>query len=210
MDSLTLAISQGSLRRGSAACYLDIHHPEIEEFLEIRKPGAISTARRLNLHHGICITDEFMEAVRDGAEFDLRSAQGRRCAARWMRARCSRSWSKLRLATGEPYIVFSDTVNNAMPKHHRDLGLKVRPVEPVLGNHPATGRDHNWRRPHGGVLPLLAQPRERGTSGTATSLFIEDVLRFLDNVLQDFIDRAPPKWPAPSTPPCASARSAWA
>src|SRR6476660_5853900 len=73
MDSLTLAISQGSLRRGSAAVYLDIHHPEIEEFLEIRKPSGDFNRKALNLHHGISITDEFMEAVREGAMFALRS-----------------------------------------------------------------------------------------------------------------------------------------
>src|SRR3546814_280581 len=73
MDSLTLAISQGSLRRGSAACYLDISHPEIEEFLEVRKPSGDFNRKALNLHHGVLLTDEFMEAVRDGAEFNLRS-----------------------------------------------------------------------------------------------------------------------------------------
>src|SRR6201998_4857575 len=75
MDSLTLAISQGSLRRGSAAVYLDIHHPEIEEFLEIRKPSGDFNRKSLNLHHGLSGTDEFMEAVRDGAMFGLRSPQ---------------------------------------------------------------------------------------------------------------------------------------
>ncbi|MGE0830412.1 MAG: ribonucleotide reductase N-terminal alpha domain-containing protein, partial [Hyphomonadaceae bacterium] len=73
MDSLTLAISQGSLRRGSAACYLDIHHPEIEEFLEIRKAAGDFNRKSLNLHHGINITDEFMVAVRDDLPFALRS-----------------------------------------------------------------------------------------------------------------------------------------
>ena len=73
MDSLTLAISQGSLRRGSAAVYLDISHPEIEEFLEIRKPSGDFNRKALNLHHGVLVTDEFMEAVRAGAEFTLRS-----------------------------------------------------------------------------------------------------------------------------------------
>src|SRR5271167_160302 len=73
MDSLTLAISQGSLRRGSAAVYLDIHHPEIEEFLEIRKPSGDFNRKSLNLHHGINITDEFMEAVAEGVPFGLRS-----------------------------------------------------------------------------------------------------------------------------------------
>ncbi|MCU0891315.1 MAG: ribonucleotide-diphosphate reductase subunit alpha, partial [Sandarakinorhabdus sp.] len=71
MDSLTLAISQGSLRRGSAACYLDVSHPEIEEFLEIRKPSGDFNRKALNLHHGVLVTDKFMEAVRDGTEFDL-------------------------------------------------------------------------------------------------------------------------------------------
>ena len=73
MDSLTLAISQGSLRRGSAAVYLDIHHPEIEEFLEIRKPSGDFNRKSLNLHHGLNITDDFMEAVRDGKEYELKS-----------------------------------------------------------------------------------------------------------------------------------------
>ncbi len=73
MDSLTLAISQGSLRRGSAACYLDVSHPEIEEFLEIRKPSGDFNRKALNLHHGVLLSDEFMEAVRAGEEFNLRS-----------------------------------------------------------------------------------------------------------------------------------------
>src|SRR5215472_9793673 len=73
MDGLTLAISQGSLRRGSAAVYLDITHPEIEEFLEIRKATGDFNRKGLNLHHGINITDEFMAAVRDGAMFGLKS-----------------------------------------------------------------------------------------------------------------------------------------
>src|SRR5262245_15703566 len=73
MDSLTLAISQGSLRRGSAACYLDISHPEIEEFLEIRKPSGDFNRKALNLHHGVLLTDEFMEAVAAGEEFQLKS-----------------------------------------------------------------------------------------------------------------------------------------
>src|SRR5215218_6362989 len=69
MDSLTLAISQGSLRRGSAAVYLDVNHPEIEEFLEIRKPSGDFNRKALNLHHGVLVTDAFMEAVRNGDEF---------------------------------------------------------------------------------------------------------------------------------------------
>src|SRR5215469_8433112 len=117
MDSLTLAISQGSLRRGSAAVYIDIWHPEIEEFLEIRKPSGDFNRKSLNLHHGICITDEFMEAVRDGARFALRSPKTGE-TIREVDARAL--WQKLlelRLQTGEPYLIFSDTANRAMPAH---------------------------------------------------------------------------------------------
>src|SRR5665213_2091129 len=126
MDSLTLAISQGSLRRGSAAVYVDIHHPEIEEFLEIRKPSGDFNRKSLNLHHGVSITDEFMEAVRDGVKFALRSPKTHE-VVREVDARLL--WQKvleLRLQTGEPYLIFSDTVNRAMPRHQRELGLRVR------------------------------------------------------------------------------------
>src|ERR1700734_853860 len=117
MDSLTLAISQGSLRRGSAAISRDIPHPEIEEFLQIRKPPGDFNRKSLNLHHGLSVTDEFMEAVRDGAPFALRSPKTGE-TVREVDARTL--WQKvleLRLQTGEPYLIFSDTVNRAMPRH---------------------------------------------------------------------------------------------
>ena len=125
MDSLTLAISQGSLRRGSAACYLDVSHPEIEEFLEIRKPSGDFNRKALNLHHGVLLTDEFMEAVRDGAEFELKSPKTGEVRGTVDARSLFQKLVETRLATGEPYIVFNDTVNRMMPKHHRDLGLKV-------------------------------------------------------------------------------------
>jgi ribonucleoside-diphosphate reductase alpha chain len=93
MDSLTLAISQGSLRRGSAAVYLDIHHPEIDEFLEIRKPSGDFNRKSLNLHHGISITDEFMDAVRDGTKFGLISPKTGEVLARSTPAPCGRRFS---------------------------------------------------------------------------------------------------------------------
>ena len=72
MDSLTLAISQGSLRRGSAACYLPIWHPEVEEFIDLRRPtGGDPNRKALNLHHGIVISDEFMRAVEEDKEWSL-------------------------------------------------------------------------------------------------------------------------------------------
>src|SRR5471032_1831830 len=125
MDGMTLAISQGSLRRGSAAVYLDIHHPEIEEFLEIRKASGDFNRKGLNLHHGINITDEFMEAVRLGSMFGLKSPKTGE-TLREVNAR--QLWQRIletRLQTGEPYILNIDAVNRALPKHQRELGLKV-------------------------------------------------------------------------------------
>ena len=190
MDSLTLAISQGSLRRGSAAVYLDIHHPEIEEFLEIRKPSGDFNRKSLNLHHGISISDEFMEAVRDGASFGLRSPKTHE-VVREVDAR--QLWQKIleiRLQTGEPYLIFSDTVNRAMPQHQRELGLKVRQSNLCSEIMLHTGPDHlgNDRT---AVCCLSSVNAEKFLEWRDEPRFIEDVMRFLDNVLQSFIDSAP-------------------
>jgi ribonucleoside-diphosphate reductase alpha chain len=190
MDSLTLAISQGSLRRGSAAVYLDIHHPEIEEFLEIRKASGDFNRKSLNLHHGISITDEFMHAVRDGTKFGLRSPKNNE-VLREVDARAL--WQKvleLRLQTGEPYLIFSDTVNRAMPQHQRELGLSVRQSNLCSEIMLHTGLDHlgNDRT---AVCCLSSVNAETFMEWRDNPLFIEDIMRFLDNVLQDFIDRAP-------------------
>ncbi|MFN3229120.1 MAG: ribonucleoside-diphosphate reductase subunit alpha [Asticcacaulis sp.] len=190
MDSLTLAISQGSLRRGSAAVYLDIYHPEIEEFLEIRKPSGDFNRKSLNLHHGISITDEFMEAVRDGTDFALRSPKSgeevRRIDARTL-------WQKIleiRLQTGEPYLIFADTVNRAMPAHQRELGMKVTQSNLCSEILLHTGPDHLGRE-RTAVCCLSSVNAETFLEWRDHPRFIEDVLRFLDNVLEDFIQRAP-------------------
>jgi len=192
MDSLTLAISQGSLRRGSAAVYLDIHHPEIEEFLEIRKPSGDFNRKSLNLHHGISITDEFMEAVRDGAMFGLRSPKTKE-VVREVDARSL--WQKIleiRLQTGEPYLIFADTVNRAMPQHQRELGLSVRQSNLCSEIMLHTGKDHLGVE-RTAVCCLSSVNAETFLEWRDHPTFIEDVMRFLDNVLQDFIDRAPPE-----------------
>jgi len=190
MDSLTLAISQGSLRRGSAAVYLDVYHPEIEEFLEIRKPSGDFNRKSLNLHHGISITDEFMEAVRDGAMFALRSPK----TGEMVREVDARSlWQKIleiRLQTGEPYLIFADTVNRAMPQHQRELGLKVRQSNLCSEIMLHTGKDH-LGQDRTAVCCLSSVNAETFLEWRDEPQFIEDVMRFLDNVLQDFIDSAP-------------------
>ncbi len=190
MDSLTLAISQGSLRRGSAACYLDVHHPEIEEFLEIRKPSGDFNRKSLNLHHGVNITDEFMHAVAADAEFGLKSPK----TGEVLRSVSARKlWQKIlevRLATGEPYLLFSDTVNRQMAKHQRDLGLKVSTSNLCSEIMLHTGKDHLGEE-RTAVCCLSSINAEKYWEWKDCPEFIEDVMRFLDNVLQDFIDRAP-------------------
>src|SRR4051794_17597719 len=190
MDSLTLAISQGSLRRGSAACYLDIDHPEIEEFLEIRKPSGDFNRKALNLHHGVLVTDEFMEAVRAGAEFDLKSPKDGSVRGKVDARSLFQKLVETRLATGEPYIIFIDAVNKAMPKHHRDLGLKVSTSNLCSEITLPTGRDH-LGADRTAVCCLSSLNLETWDEWNKDKQFIEDVMRFLDNVLSDYIARAP-------------------
>ncbi len=190
MDSLTLAISQGSLRRGSAACYLDIDHPEIEEFLEIRKPSGDFNRKALNLHHGVLITDAFMEAVRDGAEWELRSPKDKSVRGTVDARSLFQKLVETRLATGEPYIIFIDQVNRMMPRHHQELGLKVTTSNLCSEITLPTGRDHlgNDRT---AVCCLSSLNMETWDEWKDDKPFIEDVMRFLDNVLTDYIERAP-------------------
>ena len=192
MDSLTLAISQGSLRRGSAAVYLDVNHPEIEEFLEIRKPSGDFNRKALNLHHGVLITDAFMEAVRAGAPFDLVSPKTGEKRGEVDARALFQKLVETRLATGEPYIIFNDTVNRTMPKHHRDLGLKVSTSNLCSEITLPTGIDqHGVHRT--AVCCLSSLNLETWDEWQGDGQFIEDVMRFLDNVLSDYIDRAPPE-----------------
>jgi ribonucleoside-diphosphate reductase alpha chain len=190
MDSLTLAISQGSLRRGSAAVYLDVHHPEIEEFIEIRKPSGDFNRKSLNLHHGVCITDEFMQAVRDDRPFTLRSPKDGNLL-RTVNARAL--WQKIletRLQTGEPYLLFSDTANRNLAAHQRELGLAVHQSNLCSEILLPTGRDHLGRA-RTAVCCLSSVNFETWDDWCGDPRFIEDVLRMLDNVLQNFIDHAP-------------------
>ena len=178
------------LCRGSAAVYLDIHHPEIEEFLEIRKPSGDFNRKSLNLHHGISISDEFMFAVRDGAKFGLRSPKTGE-VLKEVDARAL--WTKvleLRLQTGEPYLIFSDHVNKAMPQHQKDLGFKVRQSNLCSEIMLHTGKDHLGVE-RTAVCCLSSVNAESFLEWRDEPRFIEDVMRFLDNVLEDFIQRAP-------------------
>ena len=191
MDSLTLAISQGSLRRGSAAVYLPLNHPEIEEFVEIRRPtGGDPNRKALNLHHGILVPDAFMRAVEADEEWALTSPKDgsvvRKISARglWIRILMAR------IETGEPYLIYSDHVNNARPEHHKLAGLEVKTSNLCSEITLPTGVDQHGQQ-RTAVCCLSSLNLESWFEWKDHPLFIEDVMRFLDNVLQDFIDRAP-------------------
>jgi len=192
MDSLTLAISQGSLRRGSAAAYIDISHPEIEEFLEIRKPSGDFNRKALNLHHGVLVTDEFMDAVRNDHQFMLRSPRDGTVRGEVHARSLFQKLIETRLATGEPYIVFIDTVNRTMPEHHRELGLKVTTSNLCAEITLPTGVDH-LGKDRTAVCCLSSLNLLKWDEWNKDPQFIEDVMRFLDNVLQYYIENAPPE-----------------
>ena len=191
MDSLTMAISQGSLRRGSAACYLPIDHPEIEEFMEMRRPtGGDPNRKALNLHHGVLVSDAFMRAVETNSEWALKSPKDgiiqSTLSARnlWIRLLMAR------VETGEPYIIFVDTVNRQIPQHHKLAGLNVKTSNLCSEITLPTGvdKDGNDRT---AVCCLSSLNLETYEEWKDQPNFIEDVMRFLDNVLTDFITRAP-------------------
>lgn len=127
VDRLMLSVSQGGTRRGSYAAYLDISHPEIEEFIVMRKPtGGDQNRKTLNLHNAVNVTDEFMTAVTDDLDFHLRSPKDN-SIRKTVRAR--ELWKLLietRMQTGEPYMVFIDSINRALPEAQKKLGLKVK------------------------------------------------------------------------------------
>jgi ribonucleoside-diphosphate reductase alpha chain len=191
MDSLTLAISQGSLRRGSAAVYLPLSHPEIEEFVELRRPtGGDPNRKALNLHHGVLVPDAFMRAVEADAEWALTSPKDgavmRKISARglWIRILTSR------IETGEPYLINIDHVNKALPEHQKLGGLEVKTSNLCSEITLPTGIDR-FGQDRTAVCCLSSLNVEKYAEWEKHPGFIEDIMRFLDNVLQDFIDNAP-------------------
>jgi len=190
-DSLTLAISQGSLRRGSSAVYLPVDHPEVEEFIEIRRPtGGDPNRKAPNIHQGLTIPDSFMKAVEEDGIWELRSPKDR-SVVRIVNAR--EIWIKIltaRIETGEPYMLFIDNVNKQIPEHHKQLGLKVKTSNLCSEITLPTGIDHlgNSRT---AVCCLSSLNLETYEEWRDNPLFIKDIMKFLDNVLEDFIQKAP-------------------
>jgi ribonucleoside-diphosphate reductase alpha chain len=191
-DASSLAFRQGRTRRGSYAAYLDISHPDIIAFLEMRKPTGDQNMRTLNLHHGINIPDAFMEIVEKSMiDSDFNDAWDLiDPASKQVRETVSARdlWQKileLRMTTGEPYLHFIDASNRALPQHLKDLGLKVHQSnlcsEIILPT--------NEKRT--AVCCLSSLNLEHFDAWKDNTLFLKDVAEMLDNVLQYFIDNAP-------------------
>ncbi|MFY9590097.1 ribonucleoside-diphosphate reductase subunit alpha [Rickettsia endosymbiont of Halotydeus destructor] len=191
MDSMTLAISQGSIRRGSSAVYLPINHPEIEEFIDIRRPtGGDINRKALNIHHGIAVTDEFMKAVEHDKDFELISPATKKVVNK---VRARDLWIKLlttRIETGEPYLLFIDSVNKSIPEHHKKLGLQVKMSNLCSEITLPTGIDHLGKA-RTAVCCLSSLNLEYFEEWKDDKEFIPAIMLFLDNVLEDFINKAP-------------------
>ena len=191
-NAQTLAISQGSLRRGSAAAYIDMHHPEIEEFLEIRRPSSGGDPRRkaLDLHHGVFVSDEFMRAAlsddEQGRQWDLKSPKTGEVIKTVDARNLLIKVLVTRLETGEPYIVFETAVNSNLPDLYNFLGLKVKQSNLCSEITLHTGEDYagKWRT---AVCCLSSLNAETSDQWIDNPYFIEDVQRFGDNVLEIFI-----------------------
>ncbi len=190
-DSQTLAISQGNQRRGAAAVYLDVSHPEIEEFIEIRRPtGGDPNRRSQFLHNAVVITDKFMEAVEGDKAWALTSPKTgetvREIQARdlWIRILTAR------IETGEPYLLFIDNVNNRIPEFHKEQGLKVKMSNLCSEITLPTGVDQHGKE-RTAVCCLSSLNLEKFEEWEKNETFLEDMFRYLDNIMQDFIDTAP-------------------
>ncbi len=190
-NALTLAISQGSLRRGSSAVYLPVSHPEIEEFLDLRKPtGGDPNRKALNINHGVIVTDKFMQAVENDENWELVTPYSNQVIST-IKARDL--WIKIltaRVETGEPYIIFIDAVNKHKPESYKKLNLDIKMSNLCSEITLATGKDYLGKS-RTAVCCLSSLNLEYYEQWKDNQLFIEDIMRFLDNVLEDFINKAP-------------------
>ena len=193
VDAEMLAFSQGVTRRGSYAAYLHMSHPEIEEFLDVRKPTGGDTNRKsINLHHGVVVPDSFMELIHDAGKYsdyddswDLIDPHTRQ-VKRTVSARAL--WVKLlqnRMETGEPYIMFEDAVNAELPDFQKKKGLVVNHSNLCSEITLATDEERT------AVCCLSSVNLEYYDEWSKHPAFIPDLIRMLDNVLDDFIQRAP-------------------
>lgn len=193
VDAEMLAFSQGVTRRGSYAAYLPMNHPEIEEFLDVRKPtGGDINRKSTNLHHGVVVPDSFMELIETATKeegfddsWDLVDPHSGKVTKT---VSAKTLWVKLiqnRVETGEPYIMFGDTVQEALPQCQKDLGLQVHQSNLCSEITLATNEDRT------AVCCLSSVNLEEYDSWSDDPQFIPDLVRMLDNVLTYFIENAP-------------------
>ena len=189
MDSETLAISRNANRRGAAAAYLRIDHPDIEDFLELRKPtGGDMDRRCLNLHHGVVITDTFMKAVEADETYDLIDPHYKTVTNTLSAKEVWRKLLTIRAETGEPYLLFIDNVNKAVPPHHKEKGLLITQsnlcTEIVLPTN-----EERTAVCCLGNINLEKYDEWKDQTEELTYLYV----KALDNVLETFIEEAPEK-----------------
>tara|TARA_B100000073_G_scaffold344872_1_gene352627 strand:- start:110 stop:1426 length:1317 start_codon:yes stop_codon:yes gene_type:complete len=179
-----IAYRQGKTRKGSYAAYMDVSHPDIEEFLSVRIPTGDVGRKCLNLHNAVNVTDEFMQAVKQGKEWHLKDPNDG-TIRETMPAR--KLWEKIlevRFRTGEPYVNFIDTANKYLPEAQKKLGLKINGSNLCNEIHLATNEERT------AVCCLSSVNLEMYDEWKDTNI-VRDLIRFLDNVLQFFIDHAP-------------------
>ena len=184
VDADMTAYRQGKTRKGSYAAYMDITHPDIIEFLNMRVPTGDVNRKNLNLHHAINITDSFMRAIERDEMWDLLDPNDGSVRDS-MKAR--KLWEQIlevRYRTGEPYLNFIDTANRAMPQTQKDKGLKIHGSNLCNEIHLPTSEERT------AVCCLSSVNVELFEEWKGTTM-IRDLVRFLDNVLQFFIDNAP-------------------
>jgi ribonucleoside-diphosphate reductase alpha chain len=191
-DASSLAYRQGKTRRGSYAAYLDISHPDIISFIEMRKPTGDPNLRCQNMHHGVNITDDFMHIIEKcmtDPEFDdsweLNDPHSNEVREVVSAKVLWQQLMELRMQTGEPYLHFIDTSNNALPQWLKDRGLKVHQSNLCSEIILPTDKDRT------AVCCLSSLNLEKYDDWKDNGLFIRDVAEMLDNVLQYFIDNAP-------------------
>jgi len=191
-DASSLAYRQGKTRRGSYAAYLDISHPDIIQFLEMRKPTGDQNMRCANLHHGINITDDFMKIIEkcmvDPKADDSWHLRDTKTGAIRETVSARDLWQRIvemRIQTGEPYLCFIDTANKALPDHLKNQGLKIN------GSNLCTEIFLPTNKERTAVCCLSSLNLEYFDEWKNDTLFIKDVAEMLDNVLQHFIDNAP-------------------
>ena len=185
VDSQMLAFNQGVTRRGSYAAYMDISHPEIEEFINMRKEfGGDINRKCLNLHNGINITNEFLQAVQEDADWRLVDPKTGE-AVKIVKAR-DLWWQIIyaRAETGEPYMVNIDTCNEALPKEQKDLGLEIKQSNLCSEITLPTNEERT------AVCCLSSVNLEHFDKWSKDEMFISDLITMLDNILQHFIDNA--------------------